>query len=425
MEFKRESLLKALSKSAWNGTIKVITGARRVGKSYLLFELYKNYLLGKGVNPKNIIMIPLDTIENEKLRDRHSAWDFIKNTVTDESERYYVFIDEVQMMEKFEDLMNSLLREKNIDTYVTGSNSKFLSSDLATEFRGRDTQIPVRPLTFNEIIHSAERKSDLFYCWEMYLRYGGLPQVWKEPYVSQKKSILSNIFRNTYIKDIAGRYKLENPSKAYTLAKVISSGIGSMTSPKKISNTFLSAGDQLSNESIEELLNHMEDAFIIERADKFDIRGRKYIGGLRKYYFEDLGIRNAVINFREERLLPKLIENAVYNELRSRGMEVDIGMINDPCNKAKEYEVDFIATQNDAKFYIQVALDTSSEEKMRQEKKSLLSIPDSFKKIMVSGLDTISCYDNQGILHVNLIDFMTDSEILRNDFQHENDSFEL
>lgn len=418
MEFERKEQMALLKECAWNETIKIITGARRVGKSYLLFDLYKKHLLDNGVKAKNIISLPLDTIDNVKYRDRFFTWDSIKKITSNENERYYVFIDEIQMMDQFEELMNSLLRKRNIDTYVTGSNSKLLTTDVATEFRGRGTQIPVHPLTFSEIAQVRKEKS-LLSLFSEYLKFGGMPHVWKLENQTLKEKTLFDYFQNTYVKDVLSRDHSMDDYSIDALSKSLASNIGSLVSLKRFTHIFQSrVGNTISQSKIYEALKLLENSFVISEAKQFDVKGNKYIGSESKYYFEDLGIRNAVLNFRESDEYQKLLENAVYLELKSRGFHIDVGRVADNSGKEKkEYEVDFVTTGDGQKIYIQVALNETDEKKRRQESRSLLAIKDGFKKMIISSTTAFSSYDEEGIMHINLFDFFLNPKLLDNDLR--------
>lgn len=386
MEIKRDSYLEQLIIRRDNGMIKVITGIRRCGKSYLLFKIFKSYLLEQGVDKKHIIEITLDGIENEELRDPKKCYQFIKSTLEDEK-KYYLFLDEVQFMPRFEEVLNSLLRIENIDIYVTGSNSKFLSSDIVTEFRGRGDEVRIYPLSFAEFFSCYD--GDYDDAWEEYLAYGGLPQVAQFPQERQKAEYLKNILTNVYLRDVIERNHIQNIDQLDTLLNILASSIGALTNPTKISHTFTSERQSsCSNKTISKHIDWLTEAFLISKANRYDIKGRKYIGANLKYYFTDVGIRNARLNFRQQEPT-HIMENIVYNELIRRGYNVDIGAI-DIYDKnqegqriRKQLEVDFIVNQVNQRYYIQAAYNMSSEEKQNQELKSLRSIPDSFKKIII------------------------------------------
>jgi predicted AAA+ superfamily ATPase len=386
MEIKRDSYLEQLKIRKDNGMIKIITGIRRCGKSFLLFVLFKKYLLESGVDHDHIIEIALDGIENEELRDPKKCYRYIKDAMKDE-QKYYLLLDEVQFMPRFEEVLNSLLRIGNIDVYVTGSNSKFLSSDIVTEFRGRGDEIRIYPLSFAEFY--AVFDGDFDDAWEEYMIYGGLPQVVKFSVERQKAEYLKNIFNNVYIKDVVERNRIQNVDEINTLVDILASVIGAPTNPTKISNTFKSErGINYSNKTISNHIDYLAEAFLISKAERYDIKGRKYVGANRKYYFSDIGLRNARLNFRQQEPT-HIMENIVYNELLIRGYNVDVGIV-DVFEKSsegkkvhKQLEVDFVVNQGSQRYYIQVAYDMTSEEKQTQELNSLRNIPDSFKKLVI------------------------------------------
>ena len=386
MEIKRDSYLEQLKLRKDNGMIKIITGIRRCGKSFLLFVLYKKYLLESGVNNDHIIEIALDGIENEELRDPKKCYQYIKDTMKDE-QKYYLLLDEVQFMPRFEEVLNSLLRISNIDVYVTGSNSKFLSSDIVTEFRGRGDEIRIYPLSFAEFYAAFDGEYDD--AWEEYMIYGGLPQVAGFRMERQKAEYLKNIFTNVYLKDVVERNRIQNVDEIGTLVDILASAIGAPTNPTKISNTFKSErGINYSNKTISNHIDYLAEAFLISKADRYDIKGRKYVGANLKYYFTDLGLRNARLNFRQQEPT-HIMENIVYNELLIRGYNVDVGIVDIFAKNSegkrvhKQSEVDFVVNQGSQRYYIQVAYDMTSEEKQTQEFYSLRNIPDSFKKIII------------------------------------------
>ena len=386
MEIKRDSYLEQLKIRKDNGMIKIITGIRRCGKSFLLFVLFKKYLLESGVDHDHIIEIALDGIENEELRDPKKCYRYIKDAMKDE-QKYYLLLDEVQLMPRFEKVLNSLLRIGNIDVYVTGSNSKFLSSDIVTEFRGRGDEIRIYPLSFAEFY--AVFDGDFDDAWEEYMIYGGLPQVVKFSVERQKAEYLKNIFNNVYIKDVVERNRIQNVDEINTLVDILASVIGAPTNPTKISNTFKSErGINYSNKTISNHIDYLAEAFLISKAERYDIKGRKYVGANRKYYFSDIGLRNARLNFRQQEPT-HIMENIVYNELLIRGYNVDVGIVDVFAKSSegkkvhKQLEVDFVVNQGSQRYYIQVAYDMTSEEKQTQELNSLRNIPDSFKKLVI------------------------------------------
>ena len=386
MEIKRDSYLEQLKIRKDNGMIKIITGIRRCGKSFLLFVLFKKYLLESGVDNDHIIEIALDGIENEELRDPKKCYHHIKNVMKDD-QKYYLLLDEVQFMPRFEEVLNSLLRISNIDVYVTGSNSKFLSSDIVTEFRGRGDEIRIYPLSFAEFYAAFD--GDYDDAWEEYMTYGGLPQVTQFSVERQKAEYLKNIFTNVYIKDVVERNRIQNVDEIGTLVDILASAIGAPTNPTKISNTFKSErGSNYSNKTISNHIDYLTEAFLISKADRYDIKGRKYVGANLKYYFSDVGLRNARLNFRQQEPT-HIMENIVYNELLVRGYNVDVGIVDVFAKNSegkrvhKQLEVDFVVNQGSQRYYIQVAYDMTSEEKQTQELNSFRNIPDSFKKIVI------------------------------------------
>ena len=386
MEIKRNGYLEQLKIRKDNGMIKIITGIRRCGKSFLLFILFKKYLLESGVDNDHIIEIALDGIENEELREPRMCYQYIKNAMKDD-QNYYLLLDEVQFMPRFEEVLNSLLRIRNIDVYVTGSNSKFLSSDIVTEFRGRGDEIRIYPLSFAEFFNAYE--GDYDDAWEEYMIYGGLPQVAVFSLERQKAEYLKNIFTNVYIKDVVERNMIQNVDEIGTLVDILASAIGSPTNPTKISKTFKSErGINYSNKTISNHIDYLAEAFLISKAQRYDIKGRKYVGANLKYYFSDVGLRNARLNFRQQEPT-HIMENIVYNELLIRGYNVDTGIVevyaknDEGKTNRKQFEVDFVVNQGSQRYYIQVAYDMTSEEKQTQEFNSFRNIPDSFKKIVI------------------------------------------
>lgn len=386
MEIRRDNYLKQLVERRNNGMVKVVTGIRRCGKSYLLFTLFKRYLLENGVAPDHVIEIALDGIEDEELRDPKVCYEYIRDEMEDDG-IYYLLLDEVQFMPRFEEVLNSLLRIENIDIYVTGSNSRFLSSDIVTEFRGRGDEVRIYPLSFAEFYSVYD--GDYDDAWDDYMTFGGLPQIAGLQSERRKADYLKNIFVNVYLKDVIERNRIQNEEEIGILVNVLASSIGSLTNPTKIANTFASERQmQYTNKTISRHIDFLEEAFLISKAARYDIKGRKYIGANQKYYFTDPGLRNARLNFRQQEPT-HLMENIVYNELLIRGYNVDVGMM-DAYEKNKEgkrvrkqLEVDFVVNQGSQRYYIQVAYDLTSEQKQEQEFHSLRNIPDSFKKIII------------------------------------------
>ena len=395
--------------------IKVITGLRRSGKSYLLFEIYKSYLLEIGVKKECIIEIPLDIRENRKYRDPDVILEYIRACIVND-DQYYLFLDEVQMVKDFEEVLSSLLHIKNIDIYVTGSNSKFLSKDIITEFRGRGDEVHVFPLTFKEFMQIYEGNE--YNGFAEYITYGGLPYIATVKNDEQKIQYLKTLFEETYIKDIKERYRIEKVQEMDDLIKVLASAVGSLSNPSKIVATFKSSiNSNVNMNTIKNYITYLEDSFLISEANRYDVKGRKYIGTPLKYYFEDIGLRNAKIGFRQIEET-HLMENIIYNELRARGFQVDVGAVyakeknaNEIFEK-KQLEVDFIANKGNNKYYIQSALTIALPEKMEQEKKSLLNIRDSFKKIIIVKDIIKPQRDENGISTISVFDFLLNEHSL-------------
>lgn len=416
MEIKRDQYLQQLILRKDNGMIKVITGIRRCGKSFLLFTIYKRYLLEHGVDADHIIEIALDGIENEELRDPKKCFAYIEDAVNDD-QKYYLLLDEVQFMPRFEEVLNSLLRKNNIDIYVTGSNSKFLSSDIVTEFRGRGDEIRIYPLSFAEFYSVWE--GDYDDAWDEYATYGGLPQIVGFQSERQKSDYLKNIFANVYLKDVIERHKIQNVNEIGILVDVLASSIGSPTNPTKIANTFVSERQMTyTNSTISNHIDCLADSFLISKADRYDIKGRKYIGANLKYYFTDVGLRNARLNFRQQEST-HIMENVVYNELLMRGYNVDVGII-DIIDKneegkrlRKQLEVDFVVNQGSRRYYIQVAYDMTSQEKQMQELRPLRKIPDSFKKIVIVNGSKKPWRNDEGFVIMGMKYFLLNADSLQ------------
>ncbi len=415
MEIKRDNYLEQLKIRKDNGMIKIITGIRRCGKSFLLFTLYKKYLLENGVNEEHIIEIALDGIENEELRDPKVCYQYIRERMKDE-QKYYLLLDEIQFMPRFEEVLNSMLRIGNIDVYVTGSNSKFLSSDIVTEFRGRGDEIRIYPLSFAEFY--SVYQGDYDDAWEEYMTYGGLPQVVQFSHEKQKADYLKNIFDNVYIKDVVERNKIQNVDELGTLVDVLASAIGAPTNPTRISNTFTSErGNSYTNKTISRHIDYLTEAFLVSKVNRYDIKGRKYVGANLKYYFTDVGLRNARLNFRQQEAT-HIMENVVYNELLVRGYNVDAGIVDvygtnkEDKRVHKQLEVDFVVNRGSQRYYIQVAYDMSSEEKQTQEFKSLRNIPDSFKKIVIVNGNAKPWRNDDGFVIMGMKYFLLNAESL-------------
>ena len=409
MDIKRDKYLNDLINRMHNGMIKVVTGIRRCGKSYLLFNIFKNYLLEQGVPASHIIMIELDQRKNKKYRDPDVILDYIESLI-EEDGQYYIMLDEVQMLQEFEEVLNSLLHIRNADVYVTGSNSKFLSKDVITEFRGRGDEIHIYPLTFKEFMEAYD--GDMYHGWAEYVVYGGLPLTVTMKTEEQKLSYLTNLFKETYLRDIIERYHIEKIQELEDLINILASSIGSLTNPPKLEATFKSViQSTISLNTIRQYIEYLEDAFIINKANRYNVKGRKYIGTPLKYYFEDMGLRNARLGFRQVEET-YLMENVIYNELRSRGYSVDVGMVEKRgVNKdGKEYrsqlEIDFVANLGSKRYYIQSAFSMSTEEKRIQEKASLVNIKDSFKKIIIVKDIVNVTRDEEGITTMSIYDFL-------------------
>lgn len=415
MEIRRDIYLKKLINRMHNGMIKVVTGIRRSGKSYLLFTIFKDYLLSEGVDEDHIISIELDRLENKKYRNAYVILEKIRSQLID-SKDYYIFLDEVQLLDQFEDVLNSLLHIKNVDVYVTGSNSKFLSKDIITEFRGRGDEVHVYPVSFRE--YMTVFNGDKYEGWSSYVRFGGLPLTVTMNSDEQRVEYLTRLFEETYIKDIIERNHIEKKQELNDLINVLASGIGSLTNPSKIVATFNSViQSDISLNTVRSYIEYLEDAFIISEANRYDVKGRKYIGTPLKYYFEDVGLRNARLGFRQVEET-HLMENIIYNELRVRGFSVDVGVVmkrkrtKAGVQEKKQLEIDFIANQGSRRYYIQSAFSIPDEEKREQEKASLINVGDSFKKIIIVKDVIKPWHDDDGILTISLYDFLLDEKSL-------------
>ena len=415
MEIKRDKYLNMLISKENNGLIKVVTGLRRSGKSYLLFKIFYNYLINKGINKSHIISIQLDDLENEKLRDPYNMLEYVKYKIKDET-IYYVILDEVQYLNRFEEVLNSLMHISNVDIYVTGSNSKFLSSDVITEFRGRGDEIHVYPLSFSEYVSAFDGSLDE--AWDDYFNYGGMPLILSYKTPSEKANYLTLLFDKVYLSDILERHNIRNKIELDELLDILSSSIGSYTNPLKLSNTFKSEKNKIiSDKTINNYISYFEDSFLISKAKRYDIKGKKYINSPFKYYFEDIGLRNARLGFRQTEE-NHIMENIIYNELKYRGYNVDVGIVNVYGENnlgqkiLKNYEVDFIATKGNNKYYIQSALSIENEDKMRQESNSLNNIHDSFKKIIIVRNNIKPRRDDDGIMTIGIYNFLLDGNSL-------------
>lgn len=390
----------------WKHTdlIKIVTGLRRCGKSFLLFNLFHQHLLSSGTDESLIIEIALDDISNEALREPFRMLEYVKSKIKDDNQ-YYLIIDEVQLLGRFVDVLNSFMHIDNVDIYVTGSNSRFLSKDVATEFRGRGIEIHIYPLSFAELYQA--RGGDKYALWKSYYTYGGLPYLASLNDNARKAEYLSSLNQTLYLKDIVERNKIANEDEFSELMNLMASSIGSPCNPNKIANTFKSIKKgSLASQTIAKYLSFMEDAFIVEKSVRYDIKGRKYIGTLSKYYFQDVGLRNALLNFRQVEET-HLMENVIYNELRRCGYSVDVGMIEvRSATQRKQLEVDFVANKGDKRYYIQSAFALPDEQKREQELASLKKINDSFKKIIITRDDIAPYHDDNGVLIIGLMDFL-------------------
>lgn len=416
MEIKRGIYLDKLIRKKKNGLIKVITGVRRCGKSYLLFHLFHKHLLDSGVPENHIIEVALDDRSNKALRDPDALLRFIKENIRDK-EDYYIILDEVQYLNEFEDVLNSLLHIRNADVYVTGSNSKFLSSDVITQFRGRGDEIHVYPLSFSEYVPACQGSVDE--AWDDYLIYGGMPLILTMAEPEDKAAYLNALFQKVYISDIVERHDVRNKVELDELVDILASAIGSYTNQSKLVRTFKSVkGKTISDKTIKNYIDYLIDSFLISKAVRYDIKGKKYIGSPSKYYFEDVGLRNARLGFRQVEQT-HLMENIIYNELRIRGYHVDVGVVEyyeanrEGKRGKKQLEVDFVATKGSEKHYIQSAFTLPTADKVDQEQRSLLRIPDSFRKIVIVGDNIKVRRDENGIITIGLRNFLLDENSLR------------
>ena len=408
--------LERLISHKGNKRIKIVTGMRRCGKSYLLFNLFKNHLIGDGVKPSHIIEIQLEDRINKELRDPDTCLAFIKKQIKDEKP-YYLLIDEVQLMSEFEDVLNSCLHIQNLDTYVTGSNSRFLSKDIITEFRGRGDEMYLRPLSFMEYKTTYPDRS-FEEAWKEYITFGGLPYCALLSTREEKAEYLKRLFDEVFLRDIIERNKIKNDEQLESLLNVISSAVGSLTNPKKLEDTFVSSGaGKLSAYTIKQYLDHLCDAFMIEQAERYDIKGKRYISTPYKYYFTDTGLRNARLNFRQLEET-HLMENVMYNELCLRGYSVDVGVVEinerqtDGKYARKQIEVDFVCNKSDERVYVQSAFSIPTTEKRLQEERPLANVGDGFRKVVVTKDNVIRHNDENGILIMSLQEFLMDAGAL-------------
>lgn len=409
MKIGRDVYLNKLISKRHNGLIKVVTGMRRCGKSYLLFNLFKEYLVNEGVAENHIIEIAFDSFENKRYRDPEVLFPHIMEKMSDER-MYYVLLDEVQMLDDFESVLNSLGRKQNVDVYVTGSNAKFLSKDIITEFRGRGDEVHMYPLTFGEFmsVYDGDKQEG----WRDYVLFGGIPLVLGFETADQKSDFLKSLFEETYISDITGRNNIRNKAELEELLNILSSAIGSLTNPSKLSATFKSVKNKsISKDTIIKYIDYLRDSFLIDSAIRYDIKGKKYINTPSKYYFTDLGLRNARLNFRQVEET-HVMENIIFNELKVRGYNVDVGVVvmNEVDKNGKkirkQLEVDFVCNKGSKRFYIQSAYALPDKEKMEQEQRSLVNTGDGFKKIIITKDAVAPLYNEEGILVMSVYDFL-------------------
>ena len=416
MEIRRDRYLERLIAHKGNGRVKIVTGIRRCGKSYLLFQLFKRHLIETGVKPNHIIEIQLEDRSNKELRNPDACLAFIKKQIKDQKP-YYLLIDEVQLMDEFEDVLNSCLHIENLDTYVTGSNSKFLSKDIITEFRGRGDEMYLRPLSFKEY-RTIQPDKPFDDVWTEYMTFGGLPYCALLPSREDKADYLKRLFDEVFLRDIIERNRVQNDAQLESLLNVISSAVGSLTNPKKLEDTFISSGTgKLSAVTIKQYLDYLCDAFMIEQAERYDIKGKRYISTPYKYYFTDTGLRNARLNFRQLEET-HLMENVMYNELCLRGYSVDVGVVEiyerqeDGKSVRKQIEVDFVCNKADERVYVQSAFSIPTTEKRQQEERPLVNVGDGFRKVVVTKDNVIRHNDENGILIMSLQEFLMDERAL-------------
>ena len=415
MIIRRDTYLNKLISKKQNGLIKVITGIRRCGKSYLLFNLFRDYLIESGVDSSHIIEMTFDSYENKRYRNPEIFFPYIKEKISD-SGLYFILLDEIQLLEDFESILNSLSRLPNTDIYVTGSNAKFLSKDIITEFRGRGDEVHMYPLSFSEFmsVYDGDKRDG----WNEYMVYGGIPLVLNQKTHEQKSAFLKSLFNEVYITDILGRNRIRNKEELEELLDIVSSAVGSLTNSNKLAQTFKSIKNKSINKStIKKYLDSLCDSFLIEESRRYDVKGRKYIGTPLKYYFSDMGLRNARLNFRQIEET-HIMENIIYNELRMRGYDVDVGVVTaneitgDGKKIRKQREIDFVCNMGSKRYYIQSAFALPDRAKIEQEEKPLLLSGDGFKKIIVTKDAPAPLYDEQGILSMSIYDFLLNSDSL-------------
>ena len=409
MIIDRNKYLSRLLDSRLNGLVKIVTGIRRSGKSFLLFNIFKQRLLNEGVDAEHIIEMQFDDFANKRYRVPEVFYNYVKERIKD-GRVYYIILDEVQLLGDFEDVLNGLMHIENVDIYVTGSNARFLSKDIVTEFRGRGLQIHISPLSFAELMtfYNGSKEDAL----EHYLRYGGLPQVALQPNDEYRSTVLKDLLKETYIIDILERNRVKNSAELEELLAMLASGIGGLTNPQKLSNTFKTVKNvSIGAPTLKSYIDYFCDAFLVEQVNRYDVKGKRYISTPLKYYFSDLGLRNALLNFRQVEKT-HLMENLIYNELRGRGYNVDVGVVPYNGKNAQgvsfrtQLEVDFVCNKGSQRLYVQSALALPTQEKINQEPKSLRRIDDGFQKMVVVGDHTIGSHDESGILFINIYDFL-------------------
>lgn len=416
MIIQRKKYLDMLISGEGNNLVKIVTGVRRCGKSFLLFKLFRNYLTEKGVDEQHIIELSLDDLRNKKLRNPETLLEYIDSHLLNDKKTTYIILDEVQLVQDFAEVLLTLLHTPFVDVYVSGSNSKFLSKDVVTEFRGRGDEIRVFPLSFSEFYSAVG--GDKSEVWKEYYTYGGLPQILEFDSEKKKSDYLKNLYELTYMKDVQERNHLRNADGLFKVVQMLASCIGSPTNPKRISDTFKTVEKKaVTDKTILNYIECLKDAFLIEEALRYDVKGRKYIGTETKYYFEDIGLRNAILNFRQQEE-PHIMENIIYNELKYRGFNVDVGFVETWENKSsgKSFrhglEVDFVVNKGAERIYIQSAFKLPTDEKKEQEERPLLNINDSFKKIIITGENIKRKTDEKGILTIGLLDFLLDEKCI-------------
>jgi hypothetical protein len=410
-KIERNIYLNKLINGRENGLIKIITGIRRCGKSYLLDPLFKNYLIENGIKEDHIIKLELDKEENVKYRDSHELNLYIKEQVKDD-DMYYILLDEIQLVQNFESVLNGFLYERNLDVYVTGSNSKFLSTDIITEFRGRGDEIRVFPLTFSEFVSAYE--GDKYEAWNEYVLYGGMPLILSKKTDEEKSKYLKGLFEQTYVRDIKERNNIQRTDVVDSIINMLASSVGSLTNPKKIYDTFVSNGEkELSSNTVNSYIKYIEDSFIVNKSDRYDVKGKKYIQTPQKYYFSDVGLRNARLNFRQQEE-NHIMENIIYNELIVRGYNVDVGVVEtrDENKNRKQLEIDFVCNLGNKRYYVQSALNLETREKTLQEERPLMSVNDNFKKIIVVKDTMKHWYTEEGIMVIGIQEFLLNKDSL-------------